>query len=165
MDFKTKNFTAAWIQCWTEFPKSLLHFLCIFFLESHMQKGHQKHNVTISNTWRQICNFILPLKTNISPEDSPRLKLVETNSAFSLVQPLFLRTIYIYIYIYIKKNANGQCLIPFRKIWPCKLSLQRERNFNNQLLKRCLPSVKLKYSSRVTASVQSQPLLALRSTF
>ena len=33
------------------FPKSLtfLHFLCICFSESHMLKGHQKHNVTMSN--------------------------------------------------------------------------------------------------------------------
>ena len=46
----------------------------------------KKHNVTISNNWHQICNLISPLKTNtISREDSPRLKLVETNSAFLLV--------------------------------------------------------------------------------
>ena len=27
-----------------------------------MEKGHQKHNVTMCNTWHQICNFISPLK-------------------------------------------------------------------------------------------------------
>ena len=46
-----------------------------------MLKGQQKHNVTMSNTWFQFYNFISPLKINItSPEDSPRLKLAETNS-------------------------------------------------------------------------------------
>ena len=47
-------------------------------------------------------------KNIISPDDSPRLKLVETDSAFFLVSFLFLQylsiylSIYLYIYIYIK---------------------------------------------------------------
>ena len=51
-----------------------------------------------------ICNLISPLKTNIiSPEDSPQLKLVETNSTFSLrtIYIQYTYIIYIYIYIYI----------------------------------------------------------------
>ena len=63
-----------------------MHFLGIHFSENHVENGHQKHNVTMANTQRQICNFISPLKTNIiSPENSPRVKLVETNSTFLLV--------------------------------------------------------------------------------
>ena len=64
LDSKIKNCTTTQIQCWTEFPKSLafLNFLWICFSESHMQKKKQHHNVTMSNTWRQICNFISWLK-------------------------------------------------------------------------------------------------------
>ena len=49
--YNTKKITTTWTQCWTEFPKSLtfLHFLCIRFSEILIQKGHQKHNVTMSN--------------------------------------------------------------------------------------------------------------------
>ena len=67
----------TWI---SRFP-NILHLLCICSSQSHMQKGHQKHNVTVSNTWRRICNFISPLKTNIiSPEDSPRDDIVIINA-------------------------------------------------------------------------------------
>ena len=58
-----------WISS-TEFPESLifLHFLCICFSESRMQKGHQNHNVTMSNTWRNVYNvyFSIENKHNFS---------------------------------------------------------------------------------------------------
>lgn len=63
---KIKNIATTWIQCWTEFRKSLplLHFFFICFSERHIQKGHQKQNVTLFNACCQTCSFISLLKTS-----------------------------------------------------------------------------------------------------
>ena len=71
MDYKIENFTTTWIQCWTEFLKSLtfLHFLSICFSENHMQKGHQKHNVLMSNDdWVHSMCTQVTLKHALAPE-------------------------------------------------------------------------------------------------
>ena len=56
---------------------------------------------TLSNTYCQIFIFISSLKTHISTEDSPWLKLVETNSAFLYTNTYIHIYICIYIYSYI----------------------------------------------------------------
>ena len=65
-----------------------------------------------------------------------------------------------------RKNTSSQWLFPFREIQPCKLSLQGGGIFkaSNDSMKRCLQLGKSKDSSRVSALVQSRPLLASHST-
>ena len=64
---------------------------------------------TLSNTYCQIFIFISSLKTHISSEDSPWLKLVETNSAFLYTYIYIYISLYIYIYdIYIIRYIQIQ---------------------------------------------------------